>query len=130
MNREDAESESREQNSYSFASPRLCGELFVRIDAMALFGDKFKCGRCGQKTEPMGYAPIPTELGQKIGAEMCQSCWKEWLQKQNQLINHFGIDVSNPDSHDFLFDNMKIFFYNEGVELAQIDTSKEGSVNW
>jgi hypothetical protein len=29
-----------------------------------------------------------------------------------------------------LFDNMKIFFYNEGVELEQIDTSKEGSVNW
>ena len=47
-----------------------------------------------------------------------------------QLINHFGLDVSNPDSHQFLFDNMKIFFYNEGVDLAQIDTSKEGSVNW
>ena len=97
---------------------------------MALFGDKFECGRCGQKTEPIGYAPIPTELGQQIGSEMCAGCWKEWLQKQNQLINHFGIDVSNPDSHEFLFDNMKIFFYNEGVELTQIDTSKEGKVSW
>ncbi|MBX7053585.1 MAG: Fe(2+)-trafficking protein [Pyrinomonadaceae bacterium] len=97
---------------------------------MGIFGDKFKCGRCGQTTEPLGYAPLPTELGQKIGAEMCQGCWKEWLQKQNQLINHFGIDVSNPDSHEFLFDNMRIFFYNEGVELAQIDTSQEGKVNW
>ena len=98
---------------------------------MSLFGsDKFKCGRCGLKTEPIGYAPIPTDLGQKIGEEMCQACWKEWLQKQNQLINHFGLDVSNPDSHTFLFDNMKIFFYNEGVELTQIDTSQEGKVNW
>jgi hypothetical protein len=25
---------------------------------------------------------------------------------------------------------MKIFFYNEGVELTQIDTSQEGKVNW
>ena len=98
---------------------------------MALFSsDKFKCARCGQKNAPLGYAPIPTELGQKIGAEMCQDCWKEWLQKQKQLINHFGIDISNPDSHEFLFDQMKIFFYYEGVELKQIDTSKEGSVNW
>jgi Fe-S cluster biosynthesis and repair protein YggX len=96
---------------------------------MALFGG-FKCAKCGKKTEPIGYAPIPTELGQKIGAECCQNCWKDWLQKQNQLINHFGLDVSNPDTHEFLFDNMKIFFYNEGVDLAQIDTSKEGSVNW
>lgn len=97
---------------------------------MALFGDKFKCARCGQKGEPLGYAPLPTELGQRIGAETCGNCWKEWLQKQNQLINHFGIDVSNPDSHDFLFDQMKIFFFNEGVAVADIDTSKEGSVSW
>ena len=97
---------------------------------MAIFGDKFKCARCGAKTEPIGYAPVPTELGQKIAQEMCKDCWAEWQKKQMQLINHFGLDVSNPETHEFLFDNMKIFFYNEGVDLAQIDTSKEGSVNW
>lgn len=98
---------------------------------MALFaGNKFKCARCGQPNVPLGYAPLPTELGQKIGAEICGECWKEWLQKQKQLINHFGIDISNPDSHEFLFDQMKIFFYDEGVELKQIDTSQEGKVNW
>ena len=98
---------------------------------MGLFSDdKFKCARCGQKTAPIGYAPIPTALGQKVGQEICANCWKEWVEKQKQLINHFGLDVSNPDSHQFLFDQMKIFFFDEGVELAQIDTSKEGNVNW
>jgi Fe-S cluster biosynthesis and repair protein YggX len=98
---------------------------------MALFSsDKFKCTRCGRKNEPLGYAPVPTELGGKISQEICADCWKEWLDKQKQLINHFGLDVSNPDSHDFLFDQMKIFFFDEGVELAQIDTTKEGNVNW
>lgn len=95
-----------------------------------MFGNKFVCARCGQKTEALGHAPIPTELGQRIGDECCQDCWKAWLMKQNQLINHFGLDVSNPDTHDFLFDQMRIFFFNEGVELAQIDESKEGSVKW
>ena len=98
---------------------------------MAIFGnDKFKCTRCGQKGEPVGFAPIPTDLGQRIGSEICQECWKEWQQKQMQLINHFGIDVSNPDSHQFLFDQMKIFFFGEGVEVAEIDTTQEGKVNW
>lgn len=97
---------------------------------MALFGDKFKCARCGQKGEPIGYAPVPTELGQKIGAEMCKDCWAEWQKKQMQLINHYGLDVSNPETHDFLFDNMNIFFYDDGGNLAQIDTSKEGNVSW
>jgi len=97
---------------------------------MALFGDKWKCTRCGKKNEPLGYAPVPNELGTRIGEEICKDCWKEWQQKQMQLINHFGLDVTNPDSHQFLFDNMKIFFFDEGVELTQIDTSKEGTVNW
>lgn len=95
-----------------------------------MFGNSFKCARCGRKNEPLGYAPIPTDLGQKIGEEICQDCWTEWQQKQKQLINHFGLDVSSPDAHEFLFDQMKIFFYDEGVQLAQIDESKEGTVNW
>ncbi len=93
-------------------------------------GDKIKCARCGQKQAPIGYAPIPTELGQRIAQQICQGCWAEWLKKQNQLINHYGLDLSNPDTHEFLFDQMKIFFFNEGVQLAQIDTSKEGTVEW
>ncbi len=97
---------------------------------MALFGDKFTCSRCGGKGDQMQFAPIPTDLGQRVFDEICSGCWKEWQTKQMQLINHFGLDVSNPDSHDFLFDNMKIFLFNEGVELAQIDTTQEGKVNW
>ena len=93
---------------------------------MALFSnDKFKCARCGQKNEPLGYAPAADRTRTKRSArKYVQSCWNEWLEKQKQIINHFGLDVSNPDSHDFFFDQMKIFFYNEGVELAQIDTQK------
>jgi Fe-S cluster biosynthesis and repair protein YggX len=78
----------------------------------------------------MQFAPFPNDLGARVFSEICQACWKEWLQKQNQLINHFGLDVSSPDAHDFLFDNLKIFLFNEGVNLAEIDTSKEGKVSW
>ncbi|MEZ5428310.1 MAG: Fe(2+)-trafficking protein [Pyrinomonadaceae bacterium] len=99
---------------------------------MALFsGGKFKCARCAAKTEPIGFAPIPTELGRQIGEECCKNCWTEWLEKQKQIINHFGLDLSDPDAHQFLFDQMKIFFFDEGVELrAEIDESKEGTIEW
>lgn len=99
---------------------------------MGLFssGSDFQCARCKRKTAPLGYAPIPTELGQRVGAEICADCYEEWKRKQQQLINHFGLDVSNPDTHTFLFDQMKIFFFDEGVNVAEIDASKEGSVKW
>jgi Fe-S cluster biosynthesis and repair protein YggX len=98
---------------------------------MALFSnDKFKCARCGRKDEQMQFAPFPSELGERVNNEICQPCWQEWLQKQTQLINHYGLDVSNPETHDFLFDNLKIFLFDEGANLAEIDTSQEGNVNW
>jgi len=91
--------------------------------------DQIKCARCGQKRPPLGYAPLPTELGQKIGAEVCQPCWAEWLQTQTRIINHDGLDLTNPDAQGFLMDKMKSFIYGES-DLATIDTSKEGSVKW
>ena len=54
-----------------------------------------------RKAEPLGFAPDPDELGQRVAAEICKDCWAEWQKKQMQLINHFGLDVSNPDSHTF-----------------------------
>lgn len=98
---------------------------------MALFSnDDFECVRCGRKDQKMAFAPLPNELGQRAAAEICQTCWREWLMKQQQLVNHFGIDFTNPSSHEFLFDQMKIFLFNEGVDLTQIDSSQEGSVKW
>lgn len=95
--------------------------------------EKFTCARCkSKKATPLGVAPIPTDLGQRVAEECCQDCWSEWTEKQKQLINHFGLDVSSPDAHEFLFDQMKIFFFDEGVDIkeAEIDESQEGKISW
>ena len=102
----------------------------LRTQNCKSMSDEIKCARCGQKRPALGYAPLPTELGQKIGAEVCQPCWAEWLQTQTRIINHYGLDLTNPDAQGFLMDNMKGFFYGANEELAQIDTSKEGSIKW
>jgi Fe-S cluster biosynthesis and repair protein YggX len=91
--------------------------------------NEIKCARCGNKRPPLGFAPLPNELGQKAAAEVCQPCWSEWLTAQTRIINHYGLDVTNPEAQGFLFDNMKAFFW-ESNELAQIDTSKEGTIEW
>ena len=93
--------------------------------------EQVKCVRCGQTREGLGYAPFPNELGQRVGAEVCAVCWKEWLQRQNMIINHYGLDLMNEDAQGSLFDNMKAFFFGGGEQpAAQIDTSKEGTIKW
>jgi len=99
---------------------------------MVLFSSgKFKCSRCDRKGEQLPFAPFPNEIGTRIYNEICQICWKEWMQRQNQLINHFGLDVADPEAQDFLFDQIKLFLFNEGSRpIAEIDTSKEGTIKW
>ncbi len=94
--------------------------------------EEIKCARCGNKRPALGYAPFPNELGQQVGTQICQPCWAEWLQKQNTLINHYGLDLMKEDAQNFLFDNMKPFLFGGGTtsDMAQIDTSKEGTVKW
>jgi len=81
---------------------------------MALLETNSNVQNAGRRLSRSATHPFPLNWEPRIGQEMCKDCWKEWQQKQMQLINHFGLDVSNPDSHQFLFDNMKIFFYDEG----------------
>jgi Fe-S cluster biosynthesis and repair protein YggX len=92
--------------------------------------DEITCARCGQKRPALGYAPFPNEVGQRIGSQICQPCWAEWLQRQNMIINHYGLDLMSEDAQNFLFDNMKGFFFGGEEGQAQIDTSKEGTVKW
>jgi Fe-S cluster biosynthesis and repair protein YggX len=95
--------------------------------------ENIKCTHCGEKRPALGFAPLPNELGQRIAAEICQPCWAGWLQKQTQIINHYGLDLTNPDAQTFLFDNIKGFLFGEVPpvsEQAEIDASKEGTVKW
>jgi Fe-S cluster biosynthesis and repair protein YggX len=95
--------------------------------------ENVKCKHCGEKRPALGFAPFPNELGQRIATEICQPCWAGWLQKQTQIINHYGLDLTSTDAQNFLFDNIKGYLFDEGLptaEQAEIDTSKEGSVKW
>lgn len=92
--------------------------------------DTIKCTHCGEKRPGLPFAPFPNELGQRIAAEICQPCWSGWLQKQTQIINHYGLDLTNPDAQNFLFDNIKGYLFGDVPATAEIDTTKEGTVKW
>lgn len=87
------------------------------------------CTRCGQVREALTRMPFPGELGQKLVSQVCQQCWSEWLKQQTMLINHYGLNVMDPQARDFLRRNMEAFFFKTGKE-EDVDTTKKGSINW
>ncbi|HYE74645.1 MAG TPA: oxidative damage protection protein [Blastocatellia bacterium] len=87
------------------------------------------CTRCNQKLPAMAAAPFSNALGKRIHENICQGCWQQWLSRQNQLINHYGLSTINPEHQKFLIDNMKAFLFDEGENQAQIDASLQGTIS-
>jgi len=38
-------------------------------------------------------------------------CWAEWLKYQQQLINHYALNLREPKSKEFLLQQMEQFLF-------------------
>lgn len=69
------------------------------------------CSRCGLDGEQMAFRPFQNELGRRVYEEICSVCWAEWLKTQQQLINHYGLNLREAKAKEFLFNNMEQFLF-------------------
>lgn len=69
------------------------------------------CVRCGQDRAPMAFQPFQNELGRRAFEQICGVCWAEWLKYQQQLINHYGLNLREPAAKEFLFQHMEQFLF-------------------
>jgi Fe-S cluster biosynthesis and repair protein YggX len=78
-----------------------------------------KCARCGNDGGQLAQPPLPTELGNRIYDSICQVCWAEWLSQQTAIINHYGLNLMDPEARKFLAKQTELFLF----------LSKEGSID-
>jgi Fe-S cluster biosynthesis and repair protein YggX len=88
-----------------------------------------QCRRCRKESEALPKAPFRSPLGERILAEICSSCWQEWLKQQTQLINHYGLDPRDKRAREFLYEQIEQVLF-EGARGEEIDTTKQGTVEW
>jgi Fe-S cluster biosynthesis and repair protein YggX len=89
------------------------------------------CQRCGQTRAGFDKAPLGVTgaTAERLVASVCQTCWGDWLKQQTMLINHYGLNLMDPQARTFLSRNRDAFlFKGEGEE--QVDTSKQGTIAW
>jgi Fe-S cluster biosynthesis and repair protein YggX len=87
------------------------------------------CVRCGQTRTGFERAPFPGQIGARIVSSICQECWSQWVKQQTMLINHYGLNVMDPQARSFLTKNMQAFLFGTGSG-EDVDTSKKGSISW
>ena len=62
----------------------------------------------------MPFRPFQNELGLKVFEQICNNCWGEWLKLQQQLINHHGLQVREPQAKEFLYAQLEGFLFKVG----------------
>jgi Fe-S cluster biosynthesis and repair protein YggX len=85
------------------------------------------CARCGATKTGFERAPFPGAIGARILEHTCQDCWGDWLKQQTMLINHYGLNVMDPQARQFLTRNMEAFLFKSG-EGDAVDTTRKGTI--
>ncbi len=72
-------------------------------------GTTFTCSRCGRHEGPLPKAPFRNELGERIHANVCAACWKDWIRQGTIVINEFGLVLHSAEGQQVYDEHMKQF---------------------
>jgi Fe-S cluster biosynthesis and repair protein YggX len=65
------------------------------------------CVHCGREAESLQSPPMGGQLGDTLMAKVCLECWNEWVGQQVLIINHYGLQMADPDDRKKLIQAMK-----------------------
>jgi Fe-S cluster biosynthesis and repair protein YggX len=54
---------------------------------------------------------MPGPVGTRVFEQICAPCWQEWLQHQTALINHYGLNLREPEARQFLTQQSETFLF-------------------
>jgi Fe-S cluster biosynthesis and repair protein YggX len=111
------------RHGYSGFNPLPHSQRFQMSD------ETIQCIRCAEQAPLLVKPPFRNELGDRIREKICSNCWKEWLEHQTVLINHYGLDPRDPKSKDFLYGQIEQVLL-QGGDGKGVDTSQQGSIEW
>lgn len=66
------------------------------------------CVRCGETRAGAGRV-LPGKLGDDVQRSICEVCWKEWMQTQIRVINHYGLQPVRKEDREKLYEFTREF---------------------
>lgn len=62
---------------------------------------------------------MPGALGTRVFESVCADCWQAWLKEQTAIINHYALNLRDPQAKQFLTQRTEAFFF--GAPQAHAD---------
>jgi len=77
------------------------------------------CVKLGRELPALDRPPFPGELGQRIFENISKDAWAMWQQQSVLIINHYGLNLADPDAQKLLMEQMEEFFFGEGAQMPE-----------
>lgn len=90
-----------------------------------------QCVKLGQELPGLDKPPFSGELGQRIYDHVSRRAWDMWNEQAKLLINHYGLNMGDPEARATLRQQMEEFFFGEQEQMPEGWTppsSKGGAV--
>ena len=69
------------------------------------------CVKLGRELPGLEKPPFAGELGQRIYDNISQQAWDMWQDQSRLIINHYGLNLADPDSRQVLREQMIEFLF-------------------
>lgn len=73
-----------------------------------------QCEKLGEELPALEQPPFPGELGQRIYDNISKLAYGMWERQATLIINHYGLNMADPNAQEMLFEQMEEFFFGEG----------------
>jgi len=77
------------------------------------------CVKLNRELPGLDRPPVPGELGQRIYEHISQQAWEMWQEQSRLLINHYGLNLADPDARKILREEMERFLFGDSDEKPE-----------
>lgn len=78
-----------------------------------------QCVKLGRELPGLEQPPFPGELGQRIYDHVSAQAWALWPDQAKLIINHYGLNMGDPEARAMLRQQMEEFFFSEDAQMPE-----------
>jgi Fe-S cluster biosynthesis and repair protein YggX len=77
------------------------------------------CVKLGRELPGLDEPPFPGALGQRIYDQVSQMAYDMWPAQATLIINHYGLNLADPQAQKLLMQQMEEFFFGAGAQMPE-----------
>lgn len=85
-----------------------------------------QCAKLQRELPALDRPPFPGELGERVFENISKDAWAQWKDYSVLLINHYGLNLADPEAQQFLTTQMEEFLFGGGGEMPEGWSPQQG----